>query len=276
MDPGLSVASSLEEGWTVVRRRRRRKEKIDVQKEEKTKEGKGTKKELCKVKNSGLFCRAPSLRTWKKTPLLKCPNSEVPSSFVGPVQDPGIRDALFQEECRHDCDFLNQVLALERMLRVKARTESASLSALSVPVVSPARSLGVFQRAHSRRADTAHAIAGESKELTGLLEVLESVFFSWKAGAAVVSMWLHVHVSLRCLVFLRLLLHLLLLLRLLLLLHMRAPHPCMLHPREGGVPKVGFPVRPKICALSQRWRQGSIFGLRAVYGGRLQVHYPGG
>ena len=26
-------------------------------------------------------------------------------------------------------------------------------------------------------------------------------------------------------------------------------------PREGGVPKVGFPVRPKICALSQRWRQ---------------------
>ena len=27
-------------------------------------------------------------------------------------------------------------------------------------------------------------------------------------------------------------------------------------PREGGVPKVGFPVRPKICALSQRWRQG--------------------
>ena len=27
-------------------------------------------------------------------------------------------------------------------------------------------------------------------------------------------------------------------------------------PREGGVPKVGFPVRPKICVLSQRWRQG--------------------
>ena len=24
----------------------------------------------------------------------------------------------------------------------------------------------------------------------------------------------------------------------------------------GGVPKVGFPVQPKICALSQRWRQG--------------------
>ena len=27
-------------------------------------------------------------------------------------------------------------------------------------------------------------------------------------------------------------------------------------PREGGVPKVEFPVRPKTCVLSQRWRQG--------------------
>ena len=27
-------------------------------------------------------------------------------------------------------------------------------------------------------------------------------------------------------------------------------------PREGGAPKVGFPVRPKIFFLSQRWRQG--------------------
>ena len=45
-------------------------------------------------------------------------------------------------------------------------------------------------------------------------------------------------------------------------------HLCMMHvirgrtrlghrvPREGGAPKVGFPVRPKICVLSQRWRQG--------------------
>ena len=89
---------------------------------------------------------------------------------------------------------------------------------------------------------------------------------------------LPVHVSLRCLVLLRLLPHLLLLLRLLRLLHMRDPHPCMTHtirgrtrvgfrvPREGGVPKVGFPVRPKICVLFQRWRQGLIFGWPAVYG----------
>ena len=27
-------------------------------------------------------------------------------------------------------------------------------------------------------------------------------------------------------------------------------------PRGKRIPKLGFPVRPKICALSQRWRQG--------------------
>ena len=44
-------------------------------------------------------------------------------------------------------------------------------------------------------------------------------------------------------------------------------HSCMMHvpirgrtrlgrvPRGGGAPKVGFPVWPKICTLSQRWRQ---------------------
>ena len=53
-----------------------------------------------------------------------------------------------------------------------------------------------------------------------------------------------------------------------LLLYMRMPQPCTVHrirgrtrvglrvPRGGGAPKVGFPVRPKICVLSQRWRQG--------------------
>ena len=38
---------------------------------------------------------------------------------------------------------------------------------------------------------------------------------------------------------------------------------------------MGFPVWPKICSLSQRWRQGKIFGQPAVFGGRLQVHFPG-
>ena len=31
---------------------------------------------------------------------------------------------------------------------------------------------------------------------------------------------------------------------------------------------MGFPVRPKVCVLPQRWRQGSIFG-RLAHGGRL-------
>ena len=37
--------------------------------------------------------------------------------------------------------------------------------------------------------------------------------------------------------------------------------------KEGQ--RVGFPVRAKICVLSQRWRQGLIFGRPAVYGSRL-------
>ena len=47
-------------------------------------------------------------------------------------------------------------------------------------------------------------------------------------------------------------------------------------PRGGRGSKREFPVRPKICVLSQRWRQEQIFGPRAVYGSRLQVHFPGG
>ena len=135
MGHGLSASFSLEEGWTVVRRR---KEKKVVQKEVKCKEGNGTKKELCKGKNSTVICRAPSLRTGKKTPLLKGPNFVVPSSVVDPVQDPGTRGALVQEDCRQDLVFLKQVLAPDRMLRVKTSMESA----LSVPVVSPCKEFG--------------------------------------------------------------------------------------------------------------------------------------
>ena len=45
---------------------------------------------------------------------------------------PGIRDPHFQEECRQDPVFLQQVCSLERMLRVKTSTESASLPSSSV------------------------------------------------------------------------------------------------------------------------------------------------
>ena len=138
--------------------------------------------------------------------------------------------------------------------------------------------LGV-QRVHSRRANTAHANAGESKELTELLEVRESDF-SKKAGvtvAAATASESDGNLGLRSSLesysrhnsswgvdvvacarvssvpgVLRLLPHLLLLLRLLMLLHTRAPQPCMLHtirgrtrvwyrvPREGGVQRWCF------------------------------------
>ena len=59
---------------------RRRKEKKVVQKEEKKKEGKDIKKVMCKDKFSSLICRAPSLRTGKKTPFFKSPE------FCGSLQ----------------------------------------------------------------------------------------------------------------------------------------------------------------------------------------------
>ena len=50
-------------------------------------------------------------------------------------------------------------------------------------------------------------------------------------------------------------------------------------PREGGVPKEGFPVRPKTCALSQRWRAGVNFrpagGVRRQVAGSLLRRQPG-
>ena len=115
---------------------------------------------------------------------MKGPILEVPSSFVDPVQDPGMKDALFQEECRQDPDYPNQVLGLERMLRVKARTESVS----DLPIALSETSAKVQLRVKAKDAlvMTAYATAGESKEIAGLLEVRESDF-SKKAGAAVAA-----------------------------------------------------------------------------------------
>ena len=91
--------------------------------------------------------------------------------------------------------------------------------------------------------------------------------------------------------------------RVLLLPCARVPlfHPCTVHgiqlflvvmtrmfvarvPRAGGGSMVGVPVRPKICVLSQRWRQGKFFGRPASHEGRLwcnpldgnQDQVPGG
>ena len=44
---------------------------------------------------------------------------------------------------------------------------------------------------------------------------------------------------------------------------------CSLGPTGRRVPKVGCPVRQKICILSQRWRQEQIFGRLAKHGIRL-------
>ena len=141
-------------------------------------------------------------------------------------------------------------------------------------------------------AETAHVTAVESESPIGLLEVTESdaVCGANAASAAVARptageskgiigsfllsagrCHLHVHAVLPALLLLRLHVFALVLLSLLclLLLPMRILRSCMMHvplrgrtrvglrvPREGGVPKIGFPVRPKICALSQIWRQG--------------------
>ena len=206
------------------------------------------------------------------------------------------------------------------MLRVKARLETVPAAGTT--------GTSTGRRVVSGGAQTAHATAGESKEVIELREVHESEVLDAQAqklcigfGAAEMAahatagesqritvcvsdmsltfhllihlgVWvlLHVLVRLLCLVCLLLPPHVLLPLRPLRLLHMRAPHPCMLHalrgrtrvglrvPREGGVPKVGFPVRPKICALSQReagvnfWPAGGVWGQVA---GSLPRRQPG-
>ena len=54
-----------------------------------------------------------------------CPAASQSSSQKPESLCPGFRDPRFQEECRQDPVFLQQVCSLERMLRVKTRTESA-------------------------------------------------------------------------------------------------------------------------------------------------------
>ena len=130
-----------------------------------------------------------------------------------------------------------------------------------------------------RLGKSARATACESEGNLGLLQIIEP---HSRHNSSWVLMWLHVHVTLLCLLPLLLLLHLPFLLRLLLhvfalvlhlllcllLLHMRMLRSSTVHtirgrtrlghrvPRAQGGSKVGFPVPPKICVLSQRWRQG--------------------
>ena len=116
-------------------------------------------------------------------------------------------------------------------------------------------------------AATAAATAGDSEGIIGFRVSESSLCVPTNSLNSSGSVDMDVHVILLSPLPLRLGPHLLVL-RLLLLLHMRAPHPCMLHTIRGRTrgrvkgptgrrsTKGGVPVRPKICALSQRWRQG--------------------
>ena len=281
---------------------------------------------MCKVKSSSLFCRAPSLRTGKKTSLLKCPNGKVPSSFVDPVQDPGIKGPFFPEDCRQD-----HGTAGENMDLIGLKVGASAASAIAGESKETIELLEVCETDFSEvvGASVAAATVGEHKGIHGLLEVIESEFSSKSGSAATVSAetadqarvlpgtssWFsnsrmdivhefmgrlifHMHVHARLLLLPCLLVsllglpHLLLpllhgfhvrLLQLLLILQVHVPHLCMMvHfiqevlvvcclcanppvttwrcaarvPQAGRGSKVGFSVRPKICALSQIWRQG--------------------
>ena len=185
----LSGSFSLEEGWTVVRRR---KEQKTAQKEEKRKEGKGIKKELCKDKFSSLICRAPSLRTGQKTPFLQSRNFVVPSSVVDLVQDPGIKGALFQEDCCLDFGTAGENMDLIGLLEVCetdfSQQEGASASSLNVGAGKESVALPVVCESDFSKVvscSVAAETSGEHVGTHGLLEVLEYASSS-KAGSATV------------------------------------------------------------------------------------------
>ena len=136
-----------EEGWTLVKRRKDKKASL---KEGKKKEGKAINKVLCKDKFSSFICRAPSLRTGKKTSSFKSPNFVVPSSAV---QDPGIKGALFQEDCCHDLGLAGSI---------DSGFQIASAEDLTLP---PARQLPVWVThvAGSENTSNGHGNAGVSK-----------------------------------------------------------------------------------------------------------------
>ena len=100
---------------------------------------------------------------------------------------PGCSDPLFQEECRQDLEFLQQVCALERMLRAATAGDPARLpgilevlesdspkhdktARLTVTAGSTTGTIGLLEMPEARVAAT----AGESVGINGLHRVLES------------------------------------------------------------------------------------------------------
>ena len=97
---------------------------------------------------------------------------------------PGFRNPLFQEECRQDPVFLQQVCSLERMLRVKTRTEEevkiAGAAATAGVTAGTIGLLDVHESDLSKSAKFAGAAAGAAATAgatagtLGVLEVHES------------------------------------------------------------------------------------------------------
>ena len=140
---------------------KRRKDKKASLKEGKKKEGKAINKVLCKDKFSNFICRAPSLRTGKKTSSFKSPNFVVPSSAA---QDPGIKGALFQEDCCHDLGLAGSI---------DSEFQISSAEDLSLP---PARQLPVLVErvAGCENTSNGHGNAGVFKVSTHLNVVVGS------------------------------------------------------------------------------------------------------
>ena len=94
---------------------------------------------------------------------------------------PGFSSPLFQEECRQDPVFLQQVCSLERMLRVRTRTEEeVKIAGAAATAGATAGTLGLLEAPElefSEAAKTARAAATTS-ECVGIIgshQVLESV-----------------------------------------------------------------------------------------------------
>ena len=197
--------------------------------------------------------------------------------------------AIFLEECRRDPEFRNRVLCLERTLRVKAQKET-NISDLgdgvdSDSVPEPVRSSELVVGAASAEASDRAATAGESQRIIGLRERYESDFPSLHSSGCVgvdacsrVPALPAASASLSSSAFPPA--------SLAVVAHARSTPMHGAHnswsdtvryvvPRAQGWLKVGFPVRPKICALSQRWRRGKFSAGPRCTGAGLPSKQPG-
>ena len=119
-------------------------------KKERRKKGKPSIRFCVKISFQVLFVELHPCGQGRKLPLLKSPNFVVPSSAV---QDPGIKGALFQEDCCHDLGLAGSI---------DSGFQIASAEDLTLP---PARQLpvGFTHVAGSENTSNGHGNAGVSK-----------------------------------------------------------------------------------------------------------------